>query len=184
VNFIEGLMSHQVAQGELAAGTIIVPRPNIEQKKLVLPAILSQRQVFVIDVAISSKTGLVKPSAKHRTSIFRKSPTKTNPSLRSKSAKAFFSQVGSMAFHLSHHEKARLALPELLANKVLEPYEVMTEKEEAAITARFMYTCILTPNGPLKITGYPPPSNIVTSSLRADLKSLLDQPVRKDKQNQ
>ena len=182
VNFIEGLMSHQVAQGELAAGTIIVPRPNIEQKKLVTPSILSHQQVFVIDVAISSKDGLVKSSAKHRTSIFRKSPTNSNPSLRSKSAKSLYFQIGSMAFHLSHYEKSRLALPELLANKALEPYEVMIEKDEAAVAARFMFTCILTPKGPLKITDYPPPSNIVTTPVRAELKSLLDQPVRKEKQ--
>jgi curved DNA binding protein len=181
VNFIEGLMSHQVAQKELAAGTIIVPRPNIEQRKLVTPAILTDRQVFVIDVALSSKDGMVKPSGKHRTTIFRKSPAKTNPSLRSKSAKAFYSQIGSMAFHLSHFEKSRISLPELLTNKALEPYEVMMEKEETAITARFMFTCILTPTGPIKITDYPHPTKIVSTPLRAELKSLLEQPVRKEK---
>ena len=186
VSFIEGLMSHQVCQSALAAGTIIVPNPSSEQRKLIQKATFGPHQVFVLDVAVSSRSGLVKVSAKHRAAIYRRTTPTAASTVRTKAARSLASQVGDMAFHVARFDKGRSSAIDGVAHKVMEQYDVMVEKEDDAQIARFMFTCILMPSGPLKITECSfPDAQVVASACqkkpRQEVQSILDEPVRPPK---
>lgn len=183
VKFIEGLMSHQVCRGALAAGTIIVPNPSPDQLKLIKRATLNTFDVFVVDVAVSTRSGQVKVSPRHRPWIYRRTTATAASALRTKTARALASQVGDMAFHVSRFEKGRSSSIDGVAHKVMEQYDVMMEKEEEGLTARFMFTCILMPSGPLKITecdfvDAAAVSKASSKQPRPELQQLLSEPVR------
>lgn len=55
---------------------------------------------------------------------------------------------------IEDEKKARLGLKECVEHKLIEPFNVLHEKDEEFV-AQFKYTVLLLPNGPLKITGLP-----------------------------
>merc|ERR1712059_12870 len=81
--------------------------------------------------------------------------------LKMKTSREFFSKVnkqfGSMPFNLRSMEdekKARMGVVECVAHKLIEPFQVLYDKEGTRV-AQYKFTVLLMPNGPHKITGLP-----------------------------
>ena len=79
--------------------------------------------------------------------------------LKMKTSREFFSQVsksyGVMPFNIRNCEeekKARMGVVECVKHQVLQPFNVLYEKE-GTFVAQFKFTVLLMPNGPMKITG-------------------------------
>lgn len=74
-----------------------------------------------------------------------------------------------------------MALQECAQHNLVNPYEVLSEST-GALTARFMFTTILMPNGPLKLTNYPYDPACIQSDISmpvgGPIAQLLEQPVR------
>eukprot|EP00049_Salpingoeca_infusionum_P017860 m.354681 g.354681 ORF g.354681 m.354681 type:complete len:396 (+) comp17080_c0_seq1:104-1291(+) len=129
-------------------------------------------EVYALDVLISTGTGKGRPS-EQRTSVYRK--TGEHYSLRLKNSRQLYaeatSRFRSMPFTLRAFEsetKARMGLRECLEHGLLEPYDVIEEKQ-GEFVAQFRTTVLLMPNGNLKITtgGFDP----ATCSSEFDVKS-------------
>merc|ERR1712042_418361 len=66
-------------------------------------------------------------------------------------------QFGTMPFNLRSMEeekKARMGVVECVTHKLIEPFQVLFDKEGAYV-AQYKFTVLLMPNGPHKITGLP-----------------------------
>lgn len=187
--FIEGMISHSVGKDQLADEKMIIVNPSEQQVKLIPPCTFAPNDVFVVDIAISSGSGKVKPDDKYRPTIYAR--TGETYSLRLKSSRAVLSEVtskfGKMAFNVKQLEdgnRARMALVECTQHGVTNAYEVLNDKD--ALTARFMFTTVLLPNGPLQITDHHFNAALIKSSLRPTLdniNALLKEPTRTSKKD-
>ncbi len=186
---IEGMMSHGLAKDNLALEDhIIVFKPTEVQAKSLQDTTFAMHQVWCVDVAVSLGSGKVNPLAIPKTSIFARN-SGSNYALKLKSSRAVFSEVqtkhGSMGFHLRSLDdqvKARMALSECVAHRLVQPYDVQGEKE--ALTARFMFTVIVMPAGPLKLTEPQYDASKVKSDCSVSdpaIRALLDAPIRPKK---
>lgn len=190
VNFVEGMISHSINKNRLADEKMIVVRPAEGQAKMIETSTFSNYDVFVIDISLSSGKGSIRASRKHQTTVYKR--TEQNHSLRLKTSRGVINEIqskfGLMAFNLRSLEnvnRARLALNEATQHQVTTAYEVLEEKDKETLTARFMFTVIVMPAGPLKITDYRYASENVkaTNTFKSkDLIDLLDTPVRAKKE--
>lgn len=186
---IEGMMSHAVGKDSLAKdGLSIVFCPTDLQQRTLQEAVFAPYQVWCVDVAVSLGRGKVGPiGGAHKTTIWAKNEGVTY-ALKLKGSRAVFSEIqskfGCMAFHsrsLDDQVKSRMALLECVSHELVQPYEVQGEKASEDLTARFMFTAVVMPAGPLKLTD--PLFNIeavksACSVSDPELKALLDAPVR------
>ncbi|PJF19062.1 DNA-binding protein, 42 kDa [Paramicrosporidium saccamoebae] len=190
VSFVEGMISHSVSKDRLAHDKMIIVNPSDQQAKMVQPCVFSNYDVFVVDVAISSAEGKVEPNDNLRTNIYCR--TGDTYSLRLKTSRAVVSEAssrfGTMAFHIRQLEdstKARMGLLECTQHGVTNAYEVLEDKKDA-LTARVMFTTVLLPAGPLKITDYKYDIQTVKPAVAVkskELLELLDAPVRVTKKD-
>merc|ERR1712113_593634 len=117
-----------------------------------------QHEVYAVDVLLSTGDG--KNQEKDaKTTVFKK--TGLTYMLKMKTSREFFSQVtktsGDMPFNIRNCEeekKARMGVVECVKHQVLQPFNVLYEKE-GSFVAQFKFTVLLMPNGPMKITGLP-----------------------------
>lgn len=187
--FIEGMISHSVAKDLLASGKALVINPTDTQAKSIQPFRFDLYDVFVIDIAVSAGEGKVRPLGDCRTSIYCK--TGSQYALKLKTSRAVFSEIqskfGSMAFNirsLDDQVRSRMALKECAQHNLVNPYEVLAEIDEQVPTARFMFTMIMMPSGPLKITSFPFEQEYIQPdqhSLPEHIQELLSRPIRKKK---
>jgi curved DNA binding protein len=189
---IEGMMSHALAKDNLSGDKTIVFRPTEAQAKTLVEAAFAPGDVFCIDVAVSAGEGKTAPLAPEvRTTVYARNAV--TYALKLKTSRAVFSEIqakhGAMAFHLRTLEdpvKSRMAIAECVAHQLLQPYDVQAEKDEAALTARFMFTAAVMPAGPLRLTDHAFAQDLVKPDAAvksADLKALLDAPVRPSKKD-
>merc|ERR1711936_1064568 len=99
-----------------------------------------------------------------------------------KTSREFFSKVSKqfagMPFNLRNcddEKKARMGVVECVTHKLIEPFQVLYEKEGESV-AQFKFTVLLMPNGPHKITGLPFEDELFSSehSVKdADIQKLL-----------
>lgn len=94
-----------------------------------------------------------------QTTVYKK--TDDVYSLKLKASRAFFSDVekrfATMPFTLralEDEKKAKMGVVECVNHKLLEPFNVLHEKDEEFV-AQFKITVLLLPNGTMKITGLP-----------------------------
>ena len=113
-------------------------------------------QVYAIDVLISTGEGLGREKDAKIT-IYKK--TDDSYMLKMKTSREFYSKVskqfGTMPFNIRNMEderKARMGVVECVKHQVLQPFNVLYEKE-GCFVAQFKFTVLLMPNGPMKITG-------------------------------
>ena len=113
-------------------------------------------EVYAVDVLISTGDGK-NQERDAKTTVFKK--TGLTYMLKMKTSREFFSQVsksyGSMPFNIRNCEeekKARMGVVECVKHQVLQPFNVLYEKE-GCFVAQFKFTVLLMPNGPMKITG-------------------------------
>ena len=113
-------------------------------------------EVYAVDVLVSTGDGK-NQERDAKTTVFKK--TGLTYMLKMKTSREFFSQVsksyGSMPFNIRNCEeekKARMGVVECVKHQVLQPFNVLYEKE-GCFVAQFKFTVLLMPNGPMKITG-------------------------------
>ncbi|KAJ3223508.1 hypothetical protein HK099_001039 [Clydaea vesicula] len=156
---VEGMMSSQIAKNTLDGAKQILSNPNEQQKKETKEITFEEGEVYTMDILISAGEGKVR-FLDNRTTIFKRD-TSVNYSLKMQSSRTVFSEIskkfGSMAFSLQNLDdpvKGRLGMTECVTHKLVEPYQVLHEKE-GVVAANFVFTVLLMPQGPLKITHYP-----------------------------
>ncbi|XP_028824863.1 proliferation-associated protein 2G4 [Denticeps clupeoides] len=156
---IEGMLSHQLKQHVIDGEKTIIQNPTDQQRKDHEKAEFEVHEVYAVDVLISTGEGKAKDSGQ-RTTIYKRDPSKQY-GLKMKTSRMFFSEVerrfDTMPFTLRAFEdegKARLGVVECAKHELLQPFNVLHEKE-GEFVAQFKFTVLLMANGPLRITSGP-----------------------------
>ncbi|KAJ3179866.1 Proliferation-associated protein 2G4 [Geranomyces variabilis] len=185
---VEGMLSHQVSRNVLDGKKQIILNPSEGQKKDIEESTFEEGEVYSLDILVSSGEG--KPrTLETRTTVYKRQPDITY-NLKMKTSREVLSKViksfGTMSFSLRHFEdekKARMGIVECANHSLVQPYQVLYEKEDAVV-AHFMYTVLLMPNGPLKVTSFPWEQELVKSDKEVKdggIKDLLKQSVKTNK---
>jgi len=153
---IEGMLSHQLQQNVIDGDKTIIQNPNDAQRKEYEKCTFELHEVYAVDVLISTGEGVGK-ELDTRVSVYKR--TDDQYMLKLKASRGFFSEVtqkhGMMAFNLrdfDDQKKARMGLVECVKYKLIDPYQVLYEKN-GEIVAQFKFTVLLMPTGSHKITG-------------------------------
>ncbi|KAI9103014.1 peptidase M24, structural domain-containing protein [Phlyctochytrium arcticum] len=187
---VEGMLSHQITRNVLDGAKSIILNPSESQKKETETISFEEGEVYGIDILVSSGEG--KPrTLETRTTVFKRQKDVTY-NLKMKTSREVLTKItkqfGSMAFSLRQFDdekKARMGMVECANHRLVVPYEVLHEKEDAVI-AHFMYTVLIMPGGPLKITNFPWDQALVKSGKEIkdeELQNLLKQSVSAKKAN-
>ncbi|KND02646.1 DNA-binding protein, 42 kDa [Spizellomyces punctatus DAOM BR117] len=187
---VEGMLSHQVLRNVLDGSKQIILNPTETQRKDIETQTFEEGEVYSLDILVSTGDGKPK-TLETRTTVYKRQPDVTY-NLKMKTSREVLSKVnkqfGSMAFSLRHFDdekKARMGIVECANHNLVVPYQVLYEKEEAVV-AHFMFTVLLMPGGPLKITSFPWDQELVKSEKEIkseNIKELLKQPVSSKKAN-
>ncbi|KAG9353464.1 hypothetical protein JZ751_018063 [Albula glossodonta] len=147
---IEGMLSHQLKQHIIDGEKTIIQNPTEQQKKDHETAEFEVHEVYAVDAR----------DAGQRTTIYKRDPSKQY-GLKMKTSRIFFSEVerrfDTMPFTLRAFEdegKARLGVVECAKHELLQPFNVLHEKESEFV-AQFKFTVLLMANGPMRITSGP-----------------------------
>uniref|UniRef100_A0A3B4E9C7 Peptidase M24 domain-containing protein n=1 Tax=Pygocentrus nattereri TaxID=42514 RepID=A0A3B4E9C7_PYGNA len=156
---IEGMLSHQLKQHVIDGEKTIIQNPTEQQRKDHEKAEFEVHEVYAVDVLVSTGEGKARDSGQ-RTTVYKRDPSKQY-GLKMKTSRAFFSEVerrfDAMPFTLRAFEdesKARLGVVECAKHELLQPFNVLHEKEGEYV-AQFKFTVLLMANGPLRITSGP-----------------------------
>uniref|UniRef100_A0A2K5MUG6 Peptidase M24 domain-containing protein n=1 Tax=Cercocebus atys TaxID=9531 RepID=A0A2K5MUG6_CERAT len=162
---IEGMLSHQLKQHFINGEKNIIQNPTDQRKKDQEKAEFEAREVYAVDVLVSSGED---PSKQY--------------GLKRKTSRAFFSEVerrfDAMPFTLRAFEdekKAWMGVVECTKHGLLQPFNVLYEKE-GEFVAQFKFAILLMPNGPMQITSGPFEPDLYKSEMEvqdAELKALL-----------
>uniref|UniRef100_A0A4W5RYR8 Proliferation-associated 2G4, b n=1 Tax=Hucho hucho TaxID=62062 RepID=A0A4W5RYR8_9TELE len=189
---IEGMLSHQLKQHVIDGEKTIIQNPTDLQRKDHEKAEFEVHEVYAVDVLISTGEGKAK-DAGQRTTIYKRDPDKQY-GLKMKTSRSFFSEVerrfDAMPFTLRAFEdegKARLGVVECAKHELLQPFNVLHEKE-GEFVAQFKFTVLLMANGPLRITTglyeqelYKSEHEVEDSDLKALLQSSASRKTQKKK---
>jgi len=155
---VEGMLSHQLEQNKIDGEKTIIQNPSEAQRKEHEKYEFSLHEVYAVDVLISSGEGQGREKDAKIT-IYKK--TEDTYMLKMKTSREFYSKVskqfGTMPFNLrsmDDEKKARMGVHECVTHKLIEPFQVLFDKEGAHV-AQYKFTVLLMPNGPHKITGLP-----------------------------
>ncbi|RWS30163.1 proliferation-associated protein 2G4-like protein [Leptotrombidium deliense] len=155
---ISGMLSHQLKQFRIDGEKSIIQNPTEAQRKEHEKCEFELHEVYAIDVLISTGEGKGR-ELDAKTTVYKK--TDEVYQLKMKASRMFFSEVdkrfGSMPFTLRAMEdekKARMGIVECVKHKLLEPFNVLYEKD-GELVAQFKFTVLLMPSGSHKITGIP-----------------------------
>ncbi|EDV21068.1 uncharacterized protein TRIADDRAFT_64279 [Trichoplax adhaerens] len=153
---IEGMMSHQLKKYVIDGEKSIILNPSEAQRKEHETCEFEVNEVYTVDVLISTADGKSK-EMDNRTTVYKK--TNLQYSLKMKASRVFFSEVSNkftaMPFTLRAFDdetKARMGVVECVKHGLLEPFNVLWEKE-GDFVAQFKFTVLLMPSGPMRITG-------------------------------
>ncbi|KAJ3042419.1 Proliferation-associated protein 2G4 [Rhizophlyctis rosea] len=187
---VEGMLSHQLQRNVLDGKKQIILNPSDAQKKEVETHTFEEGEVYSLDILVSSGEGKAKP-LETRTTIYKRNPD-VNYQLKMKTSRAVLGEInskcGTMAFglrQLEDEKRGRMGIIELANHSLVTSYGVLYEKEDAHV-AHFMFTVLLMPSGPLKITSFPWDQEVVKSELEVkdeEVKELLKQSVKSKKAN-
>jgi curved DNA binding protein len=154
-NACEGILSYQLKRNNYTTDKTIILNPNEQQRREQKSCEFNLYEAYAIDLIVSTGEGRTK-THDTRTTVFRK--TDEIYQLKMKASRAFYSEVSSkftvMPFSLRSCEeesKARMGVVECLNHKLVEPFNVLYEKD-GEFVAQFKFTVLLMPNGPLRIT--------------------------------
>jgi len=155
---VEGMLSHQLEQNRIDGEKTIIQNPSEAQRKEHDKFEFALHEVYAVDVLISSGDGQGREKDAKIT-VYKK--TEDTYMLKMKTSREFYSkfskQFGTMPFNLRSMEeekKARMGVVECVTHKLIEPFQVLFDKEGAYV-AQYKFTVLLMPNGPHKITGLP-----------------------------
>ncbi|KAJ3276826.1 Proliferation-associated protein 2G4 [Terramyces sp. JEL0728] len=154
---VEGFLTHQVLKNVLDGPKQIVLNPSEQQRKEIETHTFEQGEVYSVDLLISTGDGKPKPG-NVRTTVFKRNADAVYQ-LKMNTARQIFSQIqkncGTMAFSLRQLEdekKARMGIIECNTHRLVNGYEVVLEKPDAHV-AHVVFTILLMPNGPIKLSG-------------------------------
>jgi len=174
---VEGMLSHQLEQNRIDGEKTIIQNPSEAQRKEHDKYEFAVHEVYAVDVLISTGEGQGKEK-EGKITVYKK--TDDTYMLKMKTSREFYSKVqkqfGLMPFNLRSMEdekKARMGVVECVAHKLIEPFQVLYDKEGSHV-AQFKFTVLLMPNGPHKITGLPFDESLVKSE-----KSIADEEITK-----
>jgi len=172
---VEGMLSHQLEQNRIDGEKTIIQNPSEAQRKEHEKYEFALHEVYAVDVLISNGEGQGREK-EAKITVYKK--TDETYMLKMKTSREFFSKVnkqfGSMPFNLRSMEdekKARMGVVECVAHKLIEPFQVLYDKEGTRV-AQYKFTVLLMPNGPHKITGLP-----FDESLCKSEKSIIDEEI-------
>jgi len=155
---VEGMLSHQLEQNRIDGEKTVIQNPSEAQKKEHEKYEFEVNEVFAMDVLISTGEGQGREKDA-KVTVYKK--TDETYMLKMKTSREFFSKVnkqfGTMPFNIRNmddEKKARMGVVECVTHKLVEPFQVLCEKEGEYV-AQFKFTVLLMPNGPMKITGLP-----------------------------
>lgn len=177
---IEGMLSHQLKQHVIDGEKTVIQNPTDQQKKDHEEVEFEVHEVYAVDVLISTGEGKAKDGGQ-RTTVYKRDPNKVY-GLKMKTSRAFLSEMerrfDTMPFTLRAFEdesKARLGVVECAKHELLQPFNVMQEKD-GEFVAQFKFTVLLMANGPHRITNSLFEPELYKSELDvedAELKTLL-----------
>jgi len=153
---IEGMISHAVHQDNMEGEKTIMLNPTNDQRRQVPEVILEEGDAYVIDVLITTSDGKLKPHT-GRTTVYKKN-VDANYQLKLKASKVVFTEIinkfGNMGFSLRNMEdanKAKLGIAECQGRRLVNGYPMLETKEGESV-AHFMFTALMMPSGPTRIT--------------------------------
>lgn len=163
---VEGMLSHQLKRNIIDGEKAIIQNPTEQQRKDHSKCEFSVHDVFAVDILISTGDGKTKEKDT-RTTVYKK--TENIYQLKMKASRVFYSEVcnkfTTMPFTLRAFEdekKAKMGVVECCNHQLLEPFNVLWEKEGEYV-AQFKFTLLIMPNGPIRITQGPFDSELVQS---------------------
>ena len=155
---IEGIISHDMEQNRMLGEKRIIQNPGEALRKEYKKCSFAENEVYNVDVLFTTGEGKLK-QLDSKPTIYRR--TESTYKLKLQTARIFTNEVstkfGTMPFTMRAIEdlkSARMGVTECVNHQVMEPYEVMYDREGEFI-AQFKYTVILRPSGNYKITGIP-----------------------------
>ncbi|RKP12929.1 peptidase M24, structural domain-containing protein [Piptocephalis cylindrospora] len=154
VKSIEGMLSHQQERNLLDGKKTIILNPS-DQNRNYERCDFAVGDVWTVDVLVS--TGDAKPKdSTYRTTVHKK--TTTSYQLKMAASRKVYSEVtskfGQFPFTLRAMEderKARMGIQECAKRSVVDAYDVYTDQKGETV-AQFIFTVLLTANGPVRIT--------------------------------
>ncbi|RMX46261.1 hypothetical protein pdam_00000709 [Pocillopora damicornis] len=176
---VEGMLSHQLKRNIIDGEKAIIQNPNEQQSGLMVSALDYRSKV---DILISTGDGKTKEKDT-RTTVYKR--TENNYQLKMKASRAFYSEVcnkfTTMPFTLRYYrmfcfcdyhlidarafedeKKAKMGVVECCKHQLLEPFNVLWEKEGEYV-AQFKFTLLIMPNGPIRITQGPFDPEVIQS---------------------
>jgi len=154
---VEGMLSCQFSQNSIDGKKRIILNPSQEQKNSHEKCTFTENEVYGVDILITSHTDGKCRTEEARTTVFQRiSGTTYQPKL--KTSRAALSEVAKKAGYfpfnvrsLEDEKKARMGLLPAEKHGVVRPYEV-TYTHKDAFVAAFMYTVLVTADGPVLLT--------------------------------
>eukprot|EP00274_Cyanoptyche_gloeocystis_P003037 CAMPEP_0196651536 /NCGR_PEP_ID=MMETSP1086-20130531/544_1 /TAXON_ID=77921 /ORGANISM="Cyanoptyche gloeocystis , Strain SAG4.97" /LENGTH=418 /DNA_ID=CAMNT_0041981599 /DNA_START=28 /DNA_END=1284 /DNA_ORIENTATION=+ len=183
VNAVEGVLSHQMKRFVIDASKVIMNKTTVDQK--VDEVTFEPNDVYHIDIVMTSGDGKTKELGDERTTVYKRAVDQ-NYNLKMKASRHLLNLVNTnfpaLPFTLravGDEKIGRLGVVECVKHELLHPYPVLFEKPGECV-ARFAYTVLLMPTGPLKL---PCPQLVRVKSEKqiqdAELKSLVFSAVKK-----
>ena len=131
---IEGMLSHQLQQNTIDGEKTIIQNPSEAQRKEHDKFDFELHEVYAVDVLISTGEGQGREKDAKIT-VYKK--TNETYMLKMKNSREFFSTVskkfGSMPFTLREamesETKAKMGVVECVTHRLIEPFQVLYEKE-------------------------------------------------------
>jgi len=153
---IEGMISHAVHQDNMEGEKTIMLNPTYEQRRQVPEVTLEEGDAYVIDVLVTTSDGKLKPHS-GRTTVYKKN-VDANYQLKLKASKNVYTEIcnkfGNMGFCLRAMEdsnKAKLGITECQARRLVNGYPMLETKEDEFV-AHYMFTALMMPSGPTRLT--------------------------------
>lgn len=127
------MLSHQLKQFKIDGEKTIIQNPNDAQRKEHEKFEFDKHEVYAMDVLISTGEGVGKETDT-RVSIYKK--TDETYQLKLKASRMFYGEVrtkhGNMPFNLRTFQdetKAKMGVVECAKYKLIEPFQVLYEKQ-------------------------------------------------------
>lgn len=140
---IEGMLSHQLEQNTIDGDKTIIQNPSEAQRKEHDKYEFELHEVYAVDVLVSTGEGQGREKDT-KVSVYKK--TDETYMLKMKHSREFFSAIskkhGLMPFTLRSCEnetKAKMGVVECVTHKLIEPFQVLYEKDGTDILPVFSW---------------------------------------------
>jgi len=155
VNMVEGTLCHQMKRFVIDANKVVILKESHEQK--VGEFAFEKGEVYAVDICVSTGDGKPK-EMDSRTTVFKR-VVDSSYRLKRQSSRFVLNEVNknfpTMPFtlrSLSDATKAKAGVIECVKNDLLQPYQVLYEKDGSHVI-HFKFTVLVRPTNTARITG-------------------------------